>query len=48
METITDNLLSKSTEKKENINDLEEDDVVMRNQIIYNSDELNKNIEETS
>ena len=48
METITDNLLSKSTEKKENINDLEEDDVIMRNQIIYNSDELNKNIEETS
>ena len=48
METITDNLLSKSTEKKENINDLEEDDVIMRNQIIYNSDELNKNTEETS
>jgi hypothetical protein len=48
METITDNLLSKSIEKKENINDNEEDDVIMRNQIIYNSDELNKNTEETS
>ena len=49
METITDNLLSKSVEKKENINDdLEEDYVVMRNKIIYNSDELNKNTEETS
>ena len=48
METITDNLLSKSNEKKENINDIEEDDVVMENQIIYNPDELNKNTEETS
>ena len=48
METITDNLLSKSVEKKDNINDdPEEDEVVMRNQIILNSDELNKNIEET-
>ena len=48
METITDNLITKSNEKKENINVLEEDEVVMRNKIIYNSDELNKNTEETS
>ena len=41
METITDNLLSKSTEKK----NIDEDDIVMRNQIIFNSDEGNKNNE---
>ena len=37
METITDNLISKSIEKKEkekvDDNDIEEDEVVMRNQI---------------
>ena len=48
MESITDNLLSKSKEKKENINDIEEDNIDMRKQIIYNQDELNKNIEENS
>ena len=48
METITDNLLSKSLEKKETINDIEEDDVVMRKQIIYNPEELNKNTEEAT